>query len=120
MRALRETGLRVPEDISIVAFDDVPAAWVGDPFLTVVDQPAYEIGRRAAELMLSRLDGTTSGAGRDIVLSSELIVRGSSGVPHAEVPVAPAPVDHAPTPDRRAGAVAVVPAEPAVTTEAAP
>jgi LacI family transcriptional regulator len=120
MRALRETGLRVPEDISIVAFDDVPAAWVGDPFLTVVDQPAYEIGRRAAELMLSRLDGTTSGAGRDIVLSSELIVRRSSGVPHAEVPVAPAPVDHAPTPDRRAGAVAVVPAEPAVTTEAAP
>ena len=116
MRALRETGLRVPEDMSIVAFDDVPAAWVGEPFLTVVDQPAYEIGRRAAELMLSRLEGRTSGAGRDVVLPSELIVRRSSGVPRAEVPVSAAPVDHAPTPDRRARGVPVV---PAVTTGAA-
>jgi len=119
MRALRETGLRVPEDMSIVAFDDVPAAWVGDPFLTVVDQPAYEIGRRAAELMLSRLEGRTSGAGREVVLPSELIVRRSSGVPRAEVPevpVAAALVDHAPTPDRRAS---VVPVVPAVTTGAA-
>ncbi len=81
MRALREAGLRVPEDMSIVAFDDLPAAWMSDPFMTVVDQPAYEIGRRAAELILSRLEGTISGAGREVVLQSELIVRRSSGTP---------------------------------------
>jgi Periplasmic binding protein-like domain len=71
----------VPEDVSIVAFDDLPLAWLSDPFMTVVDQPAYEIGRRAAELLLSRLDGTISGPGREVVLPSELIVRRSSGPP---------------------------------------
>lgn len=83
MRSLRDAGLRVPEDISIVAFDDLPVAWLSDPFMTVVDQPAYEIGRRAAELLLSRLDGTISGPGREVVLPSELIIRRSSGAPCA-------------------------------------
>jgi LacI family transcriptional regulator len=81
MRGLRGAGLRVPEDVSIVAFDDLPVAWLSDPFMTVVDQPAYEIGRRAAELLLSRLDGTISGPGREVVLPSELIIRRSSGPP---------------------------------------
>ncbi len=81
MRSLRDAGLRVPEEISIVAFDDLPAAWLSDPFLTVVDQPAYEIGRRGAELLLSRVDGTVSGPGREVVLPSALIVRRSSGPP---------------------------------------
>jgi LacI family transcriptional regulator len=81
MRSLRDAGFRVPEDVSIVAFDDLPVAWLSDPFMTVVDQPAYEIGRRAAELLLSRLDGTISGPGREVVLPSELIVRRSSGAP---------------------------------------
>ena len=81
MRSLRDAGLRVPEDISIVAFDDLPAAWLSDPYLTVVDQPAYEIGRRGAELLLSRVDGTVSGPGREVVLPSALITRRSSGPP---------------------------------------
>jgi LacI family transcriptional regulator len=81
MRSLREAGLRVPEDVSIVAFDDLPVAWLSDPFMTVVDQPAYEIGRRGAELLLARLDGTISGPGRDVVLPSELRIRRSSAPP---------------------------------------
>jgi DNA-binding LacI/PurR family transcriptional regulator len=81
MRSLRDAGLRVPEDVSIVAFDDLPVAWLSDPFMTVVDQPAYEIGRRGAELLLARLDGTISGPGRDVVLPSELRIRRSSGAP---------------------------------------
>jgi LacI family transcriptional regulator len=88
MRSLRDAGFRVPEDMSIVAFDDLPVAWLSDPFMTVVDQPAYEIGRRAAELLLSRLDGTISGPGREVVLPSELIVRRSSGPPRPR-PAAP-------------------------------
>jgi LacI family transcriptional regulator len=83
MRALREAGVRIPEEMSIVAFDDLPAAWMSDPFLTVVDQPAYEIGRRGAELLLSRLDGSTTGPGHEVVLSSELIIRRSSAAPYA-------------------------------------
>src|SRR5450759_1419622 len=86
MRSLRDAGLRVPEDVSIVAFDDLPVAWLSDPFMTVVDQPAYEIGRRAAELLLSRLDGTISGPGREVILPSELIVRRSSGPPYTRPP----------------------------------
>src|SRR5665811_718842 len=86
MRSLRDAGFRVPEDVSIVAFDDLPVAWLSDPFMTVVDQPAYEIGRRAAELLLSRLDGTISGPGREVILPSELIVRRSSGPPYTRPP----------------------------------
>ena len=48
IRALREAGLRVPDDMSVVAFDDLPEEWVSEPFLTVAAQPAYEIGHRAA------------------------------------------------------------------------
>src|SRR5450759_3308153 len=83
MRALREAAIRIPEEMSMVAFDDLPTAWMSDPFLTVVDQPAYEIGRRGAELLLSRLDGSTTGPGHEVVLSSELIIRRSSGAPYA-------------------------------------
>jgi LacI family transcriptional regulator len=83
MRALREAAIRIPEEMSLVAFDDLPAAWMSDPFLTVVDQPAYEIGRRGAELLLSRLDGSTTGPGHEVVLSSELIIRRSSAAPYA-------------------------------------
>ncbi|HEX7398121.1 MAG TPA: substrate-binding domain-containing protein, partial [Candidatus Limnocylindrales bacterium] len=89
MRSLRDAGFRVPEDVSIVAFDDLPVAWLSDPFMTVVDQPAYEIGRRAAELLLSRLDGTISGPGREVVLPSELIVRRSSGPPRTRPAATP-------------------------------
>jgi LacI family transcriptional regulator len=93
LRAVREAGLRVPEDISIVAFDDLPAEWVAEPFLTVVAQPAYEIGRRAAELILERLGTGTPADGREVLLPSQLIVRGSSRSPMghaaAATPIAP-------------------------------
>ena len=78
IRALGEAGLRVPEDMSVVAFDDLPAEWAVDPFLTVAAQPAYEIGRRAAELLLDRIAGEPGAAGRAVVLPFEMIVRRSS------------------------------------------
>ena len=90
IRAFREAGLRIPEDVSVVAFDDLPAAWMTDPFLTVVDQPAYEIGRRGAELLLARLDGSISGPGREVILQSELIIRRSSAQPAISGPTATA------------------------------
>jgi LacI family transcriptional regulator len=80
-RAIHEAKLRVPEEISIVSFDDLPATMTWEPFLTVVTQPAYEIGRQATELLLDRLAGEDSSPARQIVLPTELILRQSSGPP---------------------------------------
>jgi LacI family transcriptional regulator len=76
---LRQSGLRVPEDIALVAFDDLPAAIVMDPFLTVAAQPAYAMGQRATELLLDRLAGRAPAGHQEIVLPIELIIRRSSG-----------------------------------------
>ncbi len=78
-RFLRQAGLRVPEDVALVAFDDLPAAIVMDPFLTVAAQPAYTMGQRATELLLSRLEGSAPPGHQEIVLPVELIIRRSSG-----------------------------------------
>ena len=85
LRAFREAGVRIPEDMSVAVFDDLPPGWVFDPFLTVVSQPAYEIGRQAAELMLERLTGNAPAEARTIVLPSELITRRSTAPPRREV-----------------------------------
>ena len=87
IRALREAEIAIPGDMSIVVFDDLPQGWVLDPFLTVVSQPAYEIGRQAAELMLARLAGNAPAGPRTIILPSELIVRRSTAPPHRETAV---------------------------------
>jgi LacI family transcriptional regulator len=79
LRALREVQLRVPADISIVTFDDLPVEWQDDPFFTVVAQPAYELGRQAAELLLARIEKRLPAKRQVIVLPGELIVRRSSG-----------------------------------------
>ena len=86
IRALREADLRVPEDMSVVAFDDLPEEWVSEPFLTVAAQPAYEIGRRAAALLLDQISGAHDATGESIVLPFELIIRRSSGPPRVMTP----------------------------------
>jgi LacI family transcriptional regulator, galactose operon repressor len=83
IRALREMGLHMPDDISVVAFDDLPTEWVSDPFLTVAAQPAYEIGRRAAEMMIDRLTGERTRTGESVLLPFELIVRRSTAAPRS-------------------------------------
>ena len=84
LRALREVGLSVPEDIALVTFDDLPLALLIDPFLTVATQPAYEMGRQATELLLARLSGQAPPDCQEIVLPTEIIVRQSSGSPRHE------------------------------------
>jgi LacI family transcriptional regulator len=79
IRALREAQMRVPRDISVVAFDDLPAAITIDPFFTVAAQPAYEMGQQATELLLSRLAENGPEGCQEIVLPVEIIVRSSSG-----------------------------------------
>jgi len=79
IHALQAAGLRVSADIALVGFDDLPPAMITFPFLTVSAQPAYEMGRTAAELLLARLNGTSTGPPQDLLLPPELVVRASSG-----------------------------------------
>jgi LacI family transcriptional regulator len=80
-RVLRRRGLRIPDDVSLVGFDDVPWMEMVDPQITVVDQPTIELGRSAARLLLRRLHGGPSLAPEVEVLQPRLLVRGSTGPP---------------------------------------
>jgi len=79
LKALQELELRVPEDITVVGFDDLPSALVTFPFLTVAAQPAYEMGRRAIEILLKKLDEGPSDQYQEVVLPAEIVIRQSSG-----------------------------------------
>ncbi|MBN1122288.1 MAG: LacI family DNA-binding transcriptional regulator [Anaerolineae bacterium] len=79
MTALNEAGYRVPEDMAIVAFDDLPVALTIEPFFTVVVQPAYEMGYQATQLLISRLAGEHEEGCTKIILSPELVIRRSTG-----------------------------------------
>jgi LacI family transcriptional regulator len=80
-RAIREAGLRVPDQISMVTFDDLPPLLILEPFLTVVSQPAYEIGQQAMAMLLRRLAGEGPTRAQELVLPTTLIVNRSSGRP---------------------------------------
>jgi LacI family transcriptional regulator len=79
LKALQEMRLRVPEDVAVVSFDDLPTSLVTFPFLTVAAQPAYEMGKKAMEIMLDRLDGGLSDQYQEVVLPADIVVRQSSG-----------------------------------------
>ena len=79
IRAFRDAGLSIPENMAVVGFDDLPETLVIDPFLTSAAQPAYEMGRQATTLLLDRLSGKAPDEIQEIVLPVELIIRQSSG-----------------------------------------
>jgi LacI family transcriptional regulator len=80
--AIRELGLRIPEDISLVAFDNAPWTSVTDPGITVISQPERELGAMAARLLIERIEGEGRPAVRH-TLPQQLIERGSVGPPRA-------------------------------------
>jgi len=80
MHALEELGLSVPEDVALVAFDDLPSAMIIFPFFTVAAQPAFEMGQRAVAMLLDRAANPDAPA-QDVVLPTELLIRRSSGDP---------------------------------------
>lgn len=77
--ALDARGLRIPHDIALVCFDDLPGVSRLFPFLTTVVQPAYEIGANAAQLLLSKLQSSEPISPRHVVLPTRLIIRQSCG-----------------------------------------
>jgi DNA-binding LacI/PurR family transcriptional regulator len=76
MRAVRAAGLRVPQDLSVVGFDDIDLAAFFEPPLTTVAQPKREMGERAVQMVLQLLAGDTDVP--DCVLPSRLVVRDST------------------------------------------
>lgn len=74
--AIRESKLVIPDDIAMVSFDDPTWAKLVAPAITVIDQPTYEIGRTAAELLIKRIQDPTR-SNRQVVLKTKLIVRQS-------------------------------------------
>jgi len=77
--ATRERGLRIPEDIAVVCFDDIEHASRFHPFLTVMAQPAETFGTIATQLLLDRLAGRIEQRRRLVVLPADFVVRESSG-----------------------------------------
>ena len=78
LRALKEQGVRVPEDIALVGFDDIPAASAADPPLTTVRQPIRRLGEVAAQTLFELIE-EPSGPPRRVILPTELVVRSSCG-----------------------------------------
>lgn len=78
LQALQEAGARVPDDVAIVGFDDLPTAVQVTPPLTTVRQPIEEKGARAAEILIGQIEGTVPGP-QQILLPTELIIRQSCG-----------------------------------------
>jgi LacI family transcriptional regulator len=83
VREVRSRGLRVPEDVSVVGFDDVDVAAFADPPLTTISQDTRRLGRWAVERLLARIDdgqdGDAAGATALVVIPVRLTVRASTG-----------------------------------------
>jgi LacI family transcriptional regulator len=85
MRALRDLGLRCPQDVSVVGFDDFDWSDLFSPRLTTIVQPSYEMGKRATEMLLRVIQGPDqhleSGERNRVVLKAELRIRESTASP---------------------------------------
>lgn len=80
MVAIREAGLSIPNDIAIMGFDDIPTAKLVYPALTTVTQFQRNLGQRAAEMLLERLNGNIPEQGRSVEMPYRLVERDSTNV----------------------------------------
>jgi LacI family transcriptional regulator len=80
IRAIRDRGLRVPRDISVVGFDDVQSAAFQNPALTTIRQPLHDMGALAAKSLLAQISSQISreAVPRQIVVDPDLVVREST------------------------------------------
>lgn len=87
IRALRESGLHVPEDVSVIGFDDIQSAAFQNPALTTVRQPLREMGRAAAEILLKRINRPGSELHDQHIVEPELIIRETTSIARPGRPV---------------------------------
>jgi len=80
LRALKEAGLRVPDDVSVVGFDDIASAAYCTPSLTTVRQPLFEMGKRGAQILLEKIARREKEFPAEVVMRPELVVRESTGL----------------------------------------
>ena len=78
IRAIREAGLTVPEDIALVSFDNIPTASQHRPSLTTIRQPIYQLGSSAAQLVIDQVESNGTLSPQHLVLPTELIIRETS------------------------------------------
>jgi len=76
--AVKEEGLKVPDDIAVVGFDDLEISRIVEPQLTTINQPRFEIGKKAMELLLMRIRGESIKVEK-FIMDYELIIRDSCG-----------------------------------------
>jgi LacI family transcriptional regulator len=89
IRALKDAGLTVPGDVSVVGFDDILSAAYCTPSLTTVRQPLMEMGKRGAQILLERIADREKAFPSEIVMAPEFIVRESTGPAPAPLPARP-------------------------------
>lgn len=80
IRAFHEVGLRVPQDVSVVGFDDIVSAEFNVPSLTTIRQPLTEMGKLGASILLDRIADPSSKYDRTIFMKPKLIARESTGI----------------------------------------
>jgi LacI family transcriptional regulator len=83
MKAIGEMGLRVPEDLAVVGFDDVPMARYVSPALTTIHLPAIEQGLRGGQMLIDLIGGNIP-AEKQVHLETELVIRESCGANFAQ------------------------------------
>ena len=80
LNAIEEAGLRVPQDVSLVGYDDTSLAAMRHLSLTTVHQPSHDIGQMAMDLLIERIRGQRTKS-RRVVLAPALVVRSTTAVP---------------------------------------
>jgi LacI family transcriptional regulator len=77
MKSLRDHNYRIPEDISIVGFDDLPSSSLMEPSLTTIRVSTHQIGQRALEKLTERIIAGSENIPENILISGKLVVRNS-------------------------------------------
>lgn len=79
LRQLQRMRTKIPQEMALVAFDEFDAATLVSPQITVVRQPVAELGRKAVSLLMERIEGSSIGPAKHVIIKTELIIRESCG-----------------------------------------
>ena len=86
IRALHKAGLRVPQDVSVIGFDDVLSAPFGIPSLTTIRQPLRAMGQAGAESLLNRINHPEAPYAPQVIMEPELVIRESTASASCDAP----------------------------------